>query len=122
MALVLVSCGKRSLTASEVVFDKERVYADGALFTGTVSSEAPTTWELTVEEGVPTAVSFFHANGTVAYSMSSPTDTTSIHLYEDDGTEIPLDSFVERHKDLAAQIPALLQLIKGDGQQSPQAP
>ncbi|MBP5387772.1 MAG: hypothetical protein J6Y97_10365 [Prevotella sp.] len=114
VAILLVGCGKHSVTVSEVEFNDEKVYVDGHPFTGTVWSDDNATWQLTANEGTPTAVTFYHDGGTVAYSMESSSDTTDFRTYDEEGTLIPIDTFVEHYKDLASEIPALLQLIKGE--------
>jgi len=114
VAIVLVGCGKHSVTVSEVEFNDEKVYVDGHPFTGTVWSDDNATWQLTTTEGIPTAVTFYHNGGAVAYSMESSADTTDLRTYDEEGTLIPIDSFVVRYKSLATEIPSLLQLIKGE--------
>lgn len=113
VALLLVGCGKRSVTVHEVEFNDEKVYVDGRPFTGTVWSDDKATWQMTANEGILTAVTFYHSGGSAAYIMESPADTVDMRTFDEDGIRIPVDSFAERYQDLAAQIPALLQLIKG---------
>ena len=114
VALLVVGCSKRSVTAHEVEFTDEKVYLDGRPFTGTVWSDDKATWQMTASEGIPTAVTFYHSGGGAAFVMESPADTADMHVFDETGARIPVDSFAERYQDLAAQIPALLQLIKGN--------
>ena len=112
-ALLLMGCGKQSVMVSEVDFNDEKVYVDGHLFTGTVWSDDKSAWQLTANDGIPTAVTFYHSGGGEAYVMASPADTVDIRTFDEEGNLIPVDTFAERYKDVAAQIPALLKRIKG---------
>ncbi len=114
VVLSLVGCGERSVTVSEVTFSDEKVYVDGKPYTGTVWSDDKHTWELTSSEGIPTAVTFYHDGGQAAYIMDSSADTADMRTFDEGGTRIPADTFAERYKDLASQIPALLRLLKGE--------
>ena len=115
VALLMVGCGKRSVAVSEVEFKDEKMYVDGHLYTGTIWSDDNTTWQMTANDGIPTAVTFYHSNGAAAYIMDSPADTVDMRTFDEAGTLIPVDSLAERYQDLASQIPMLLKLIKGKG-------
>ena len=114
VALLLVGCGKHSVTVSEVDFSDEKVYKNGNPYTGVVWSDDKFTWQMTINEGIPTAVTFYHPGGTVAFSIETPSDTTDLRTFDENGTLIPIDTFVERYKDLAEEIPMLLERIKGE--------
>lgn len=115
LAAIMVSCKQQTATLSQVEFSDNQVYVEGKPFTGVVWSDDHTTWQLTTDNGQVTAFTLYHASGDPAFTMQSPADTLT--AYDESGAIIPIDTFAIRYKELAKQIPQLLQTITGENQQ-----
>ena len=87
------------------------VYFKGSPYTGEVWS-TDSLWCLTVEDGRMTAFKLYHANGGAAFTMASPADT--LQAFDETGTAMSIDSFAVKYKDIADEIPALINRIHGD--------
>ena len=110
--MALVGCvGNGSIHVDEVEFRDSLVYFKGSPYTGEVWS-TDSLWCLTVEDGRMTAFKLYHANGAAAFTMASPADT--LQAFDETGTAMSIDSFAVKYKDIADEIPALINRIHGD--------
>ena len=112
LIMALAGCtGKKAINVDEVEFRDSLVYLNGSPYTGEVWN-ADSLWCLTAEDGRMTAFKLFHANGSTAFSMSSPADT--LQAFDESGAVMSIDSFAVSYKELADEIPALISRIHGE--------
>lgn len=111
LLLLMAGCAEKMRKESEVSFENAQVYLNEKPYTGQVWSDDGTTWCLTATEGTPTAFTLYHNNGQQAFAMTSPADT--LQAFDEQGAPISIDTFAVRYKELARQIPALIQRING---------
>lgn len=109
LTVAIMACGKQTATRSQVEFIDEQVFANGKPFTGEVWSDDHHTWQLCADEGVVTSFTLYHAEGQTAFTMQSAADTLT--AFDEQGANIPIDTFAIRYKELAKQIPQLLNSI-----------
>ena len=111
VSLLLLSCGDKKVTVSEVEFVDAKACVDGHPFSGEVWSDDNASWCLTAENGLLTTFTIYHGNGTPAYTMTSVADT--LQAFDETGAPISLDSFAVRYKPLAEEVYTLTERIVG---------
>jgi len=114
LLMLLLSCGGKNRHMNDVEFDSEKVYINGVPFNGDVWSDDNHSYCLTSTDGVITSFRLFHNNDSTAISIL--TDSTST-FYDEEGREIPIDSFKTRYKGIYETLPELVKTIKGDSAQ-----
>lgn len=115
ICLALSSCHERRTTLSEVQLADTLILEGGKPFSGELWSDDDSTWCLTAKDGRPIAFTLYHPNGTTAFVMQSPADT--LQAFDETGETISIDSFAVNYKQLAEQIPALMERFHGPQQQ-----
>lgn len=108
--LCILSCQTdKSTTIKSVEINKEGIRSEGKPFTGTVWSEDSSTYCLEVKDGSLISYTLFHPNGTPAIKMT--TDSTEMQFFDENGSVMSLESFVNDYGLLADEVTELAQII-----------
>lgn len=108
LPVIVMSCGSRIKHISDMEIRDSLIYADGKPYSGEIWSDDEHVYRLTAQDGVVVNCRLYHDNDSVAIEILNDSVVT---YYNDEGDELPEDTFKVRYKDVCAILAELMNVI-----------